>query len=186
MLAFLRLLFVLVLIALTSADGDSEHMRVVKGGSNSPAKVGHQEDFSSAAKDFCAKADTAGGGGTGSCPTYNPGKHEGLKLVRTMDKSANDTVALLRTNKEFQQWINSKPHSDVETASLLRQDAFRLFKDLDARAKAVESNFLQVNSAMFGRARGLVANRISYANGCGGWRCNENGRSDQKEITDLS
>merc|ERR1740117_1630309 len=119
MLAFQRLLFVLVLIALTSANGDSEHMRVVTT-SNPPTKVG-QEGFNSAAKDFCAKADTAGGGGgTGSCPTYKPSKDEGLKLVRTMEKSATDAVALLRSNKEFQQWINSKPHSDVETASLLR------------------------------------------------------------------
>jgi len=96
MLAFQRLLFVLVLIALTSADGDSEHMRVVTT-SNSPAKVG-QEGFNSAAKDFCAKADTAD-------PTRHP--------TETIKKSVEDTAAEA-AKKAAQQWFSFNASQQVK------------------------------------------------------------------------
>ena len=146
-----------VAFALISADGESAAV--------SASEEPSSNAFEAGARRFCTAFEAGTEASDGQCPKYTApkGKGGGLKLVRSMDPRATAAVEKLRTNREFQRWFKSKPEADVETATLLRTEAFRIFKHMDDRAKKIGANFNTVIAATFARARGLVYNRLSYS-----------------------
>merc|ERR1712166_1027499 len=120
-------------------------------------------------KDMHSKIETK----TGSRPKPSPvcalykepkQKKNQLKLKRTMDQRVAQAVQALKSNPEFKKWVQKKPMDDLRTAKLLRNQVFRKYRAADKRTKEVTQNYQEMETAMFGRARGLVSNRMSFSN----------------------
>jgi len=90
-------------------------------------------------------------------------KSQQLKLKRTMDERVTRAVKALKSNPEFQKWVQEKPMDDLRTAKLLRNTVFKKYRAAEKRTTEVNMNYEEIRSAMFGRARGLVSNRMSFS-----------------------
>jgi len=100
------------------------------------------------------------------CALYKEPKQKKnqLKLKRTMDQRVAQAVQALKSDPEFKKWVQKKPMDDLRTAKLLRNQVFRKYRAANKRTKEVTQNYQEMETAMFGRARGLVSNRMSFSN----------------------